>query len=276
MSSPTTCVDTARPISSPASVDGLLPYALPAGPTINPSGPGPVPVSRFRARDSEKAMPTNDTSGPLFTASSPSARLQSLLENRLRARMGVNGSPEYALTWKYWGMPAGPPICALRASARRTSGSGFFGWPTPMAQASGSGNSDSSRKTQELLGWRSPQAGDGDRGGQAKRALTADHCARLTDQVLLVGWATPRARDGKGNGVSIARAAKGVADSLGLQCKTVSQNGTAPPSPFSARTDRRALPLNPCFSLWLQGYPATWAACAVPVTRSSRKSRQSS
>ena len=37
------------------------------------SGPEVVPVSRFRARDSEKAMPTNATSGPLFNASSPSA-----------------------------------------------------------------------------------------------------------------------------------------------------------------------------------------------------------
>lgn len=192
-------------------------------------------------------MPTNDTCGPLFTASSPSADLQHALESRLRALTDVNGSPEYALTWKQWDMPAGPPICALRGSARRTSGKGFSGW-------------------------RSPQAGDGDRGGQAKRALgEGGHCARLTDQVLLVGWATARARDGKGNGVSIARAALGKADSLDLQCKLLSVNGMAPPSALTARTDRRALPLNPRFSLWLQGYPATWAGCAAPVTPSSRK-----
>ena len=255
------------------------------GTTTVQSGQAPVPVSRFRARDSAKAMPTNATSGPLFTASSPSAALQRSLESRLRARLAANGSPEFVLTWKTWDMPSGPPICALRASARHTSGSAFSGWPTPKAsdpdggrttKTKGGGNSHLLIATRELLGWRSPQAGDGDRGGQAKRALKADHCVRFTDQVLLVGWATPRARDGKGNGVSKARAACGKADSLDLQCKTVSRNGMAPPSPFSARTDGRALPLNPRFSLWLQGYPETWADCAEPVTRSSRRLRQNS
>jgi hypothetical protein len=99
--------------------------------TIDLFGPEAVPVSRFRALDSEKAMTTNDTSGPLFTHSSPSADLQRSLENRLRARMDVSGSPEYALIWKVWDMPSGPPICALRASARRTSGNDCGGWPTP-------------------------------------------------------------------------------------------------------------------------------------------------
>lgn len=35
-------------------------------------------------------------------------------------------------------------------------------------------------------------------------------------------------------------------------------------------------PLNPAFSLWLQGYPTAWARCAARVIRSSRKSRQPS
>ena len=46
-------------------------------------GPDHVLVSRFRAQDSGKAMSTNDTSGPLFTALSPSANLQWCLANRL-------------------------------------------------------------------------------------------------------------------------------------------------------------------------------------------------
>src|SRR5690242_21166272 len=60
----------------------------------------------------------------LFRSSSPSAVLQSSLESRLRARLDVHGSPEYVLTWKTWDMPSGPLICALRASARPTSGNG--------------------------------------------------------------------------------------------------------------------------------------------------------
>lgn len=211
-----------------------------------PFGPAPVRVSRFRARDSERAMPTNDTSGPLFTASSPSAALQRSLESRLLARMDLNGSPEFALTWRTQDMPAGPQICALRGRARRISGSGFSGWPTARANDA------------------------------EKRGNIADDPRNGLVGAVLHGWATPRARDGKGNGVSIARAAQGVADSLDLQCKTVSRNGTAPQSPLSARTDGRALPLNPRFSLWLQGYPAAWDACAPTATRSSRKLPRSS
>src|SRR5580693_3066727 len=74
----------------PGSQDGPTPSSSPDGLPSAPSGLAPVPVSRFRALDSEKAMPTNDTCGPLFTASSPSAALQRSLENRLRARMDVN------------------------------------------------------------------------------------------------------------------------------------------------------------------------------------------
>lgn len=130
MSSPTTSRAIRSAISSQGSEDGRSLSGSPDGQTNAPPGPVHVPVSRFRSRDSRKAMPTNDTSGPLFTVLSKSAALQRSLENRLRARMGGNGSPEYVLTWKTWDMPAGPPICALRASARHTHGNGCIGWPT--------------------------------------------------------------------------------------------------------------------------------------------------
>ena len=237
---------------SPGSADGPAPSDSPDGPTTGLSGPAPVPVSRFRARGSEKAMPTNDTCGPLFTASSPSASLQWSLESRLHQRLAASGSPEYALTWKTWDMPAGPPICALRASARRTSDSGFSGWPTPMAGNPGkpgpegynaAGNTDSSRKT----------------------------------EALVAGWATPKARDHKGNGVSVERRQKGVADSLDYQAKTFlsGQNPSSSPAPMEkpgACPQRPAGKLNPRFSLWLMGYPAAWACCAERATPSSRSS----
>ena len=285
MSNPATFSASPNATFSLVSEDGALPCAKPDGATAAPSGPEAARVSRFRAQDADKAMPTNDTSGPLFSASSPSASLQRSLENKLRARMGANGSPEYALIWKHWDMPAGLPICALRASARRTSGKDYIGWPTPTtqdnAQVAGqyATNGTTLAGAARLLGWRTPTSCDGERGAydpetvQARRELEGRTKAQTTlvQQVYFMGWATPRARDAKNNGVSIARAQQGVADSLDLQCKLVSQNGTAPPSPLTARTDRRALPLNPRFSLWLQGYPATWADCAAPVTRLSRK-----
>ncbi len=310
MSNPATCLASPSATFSLVSEDGASPCAKPDGAIAAPSGPEAARVSRFRAQDADRAMPTNDTSGPLFSASSPSASLQRSLESRLRARMGANGSQEYALIWKHWDMPAGLPICALRASARRTSGKDYIGWPTPTtqdnAQVAGqyATNGTTLAGAARLLGWPTPNAtdstGPGTQGRQGgmnlqtavgwatpqaqdakmrisnaemamKRQAKPNAQVTLEQQAHLMGWATPRARDAKNNGVSIARAQQGVADSLDLQCKLVSQNGMVPPSPLTARTDRRALPLNPRFSLWLQGYPAMWADCAAPVTRLSRK-----
>jgi hypothetical protein len=162
--------------------------------------------------------------------------------------MGAYGSPEYALTWKEQAMPSGPPISRLRALAHRTSDSGstgLRGWPIPMAGTPAqkeAGNTDSSRKT----------------------------------VAVLKGWATPRARDHKGNGVSIARAAKGIADSLDLQCKLVSRSGMDPQSPLGARMERGGYRLNPIHSLWLMGFPAEWASYAPLATRSTRSSQRNS
>jgi hypothetical protein len=116
--------------------DGVTLCASPAGQTINPSGPAHARVSRFRSLDTGKVMPTSDTCGPLFTASSPSAALQSSVENRLRAAMDLNGSLEFALTWRPMDMPSGPPICALRVSERRTTEQDYISWPTPTLSMS--------------------------------------------------------------------------------------------------------------------------------------------
>src|SRR5690242_2464251 len=107
-SDPMICAGTGNVISSPALQGGRLRLGSRDGATAIPSGPEAVHVSRFRSRATDEAMPTSDTSGPLFTASSPSASLQSFLESRLRARMAVNGSPLYALIWSMWDMPSGP------------------------------------------------------------------------------------------------------------------------------------------------------------------------
>ncbi len=133
------------------------------GPQIEKSGQDHVPVSRFRALDSAQAIPTSDTSGPLFTTSSPSAALQRSLESRLRAGMDVNGSPEYVLTWKHWDMLSGPPICALRARARPTSDNVYSGWPTPMVKDACAGMEDNKAATtgmnlRTVAGWATPRA----------------------------------------------------------------------------------------------------------------------
>ena len=173
--------------SSPGSAAGPTRSGSQGGPTISPSGPAPVPVSRFRARDSDKAMPINDTSGPLFTASSPSAALQRSLESKLRARMDGNGSPEYALTWSTWDMPAGVPICRLRASARRTSGNGSGGWPTPRARdhhKEGPRHHYSpslAKVVENMVGWTTPQTHDAQGRSNPERFAEARDEARLPE-----------------------------------------------------------------------------------------------
>src|SRR5271169_2414105 len=61
-SKPPTSSDIRNAISSPASADGTTPSSSLDGQTTKKYGPAHVHVSRFRARDSEKDMPTNDTS----------------------------------------------------------------------------------------------------------------------------------------------------------------------------------------------------------------------
>jgi len=134
------------------------------------------------------------------------------LASRLRLALDVHGSPEYALTWKTWDMPSGPPICALRASGRRTSDSGYSGWPTPDTPNGGRGISHATqhgatfydkrgKKVQlslenaaKLSGWATPSARDW-KNGQASPETMARNARPLNEQaVMLAGWPTPKAQ----------------------------------------------------------------------------------
>ncbi|KKL47376.1 hypothetical protein LCGC14_2336110, partial [marine sediment metagenome] len=153
---------------SAASVDGLLPLAWPDGPPTGRSGPEVAPASRSAQRASVKASPTAGTFGLFGSVSSKSVSLQLSLANRLRVALDVNGSPEYALTWSEWDMESGPPICALRASGHRTSGSGCTGWPTCKARdhKGVSIKKDCLNAVAKLAGWPTPDASamnDGER-----------------------------------------------------------------------------------------------------------------
>ena len=127
--------------SSPGSPGGLSPFAGRGGQTTGQSGRVAALVSRFRRRVNDEALTTPGTL-PLFGSTSlPSADLQASLESRLRARMAGRGSPLYALKWKIWGTRLGPPICALRASAHRTTEPGCGGaLPTPTAPVKTNGH----------------------------------------------------------------------------------------------------------------------------------------
>lgn len=254
MSNQTTSPNTNSATSSPASVDGQSRSGSLSGQTMNKPGLAHVRVSRFRALDSEKAMPTNDTSGPLFTASSPSANLQRSLENRLLALTDVNGSPEYALTWKEQDMPSGLPICALRASARRTRDNAFTGWPTPKAMDS-----------------REHQSMDTYLARMARHPREMTTITNLTMLVKLIGWCSPTAQDHsrgvkpprpQDTGIPLSQQVSGL---MPKKSKCITQG--------QAKDASGGLVLNPYFSLWLMGYkPREWMLCAERAMQSCHKS----
>ena len=198
--------DTSNVISSPALPVGASPFVSPDGRKTKKSGPAPVPANPSPQREKLVDWATSGTFGLLSGGSSPSDDLQRSLANRLRARMDVGGSPEYALTWKETDMPSGPPICALRASARPTSDNGFSGWPTPSAHDDLPQSPlpehlnyymgrPSPRIAAAIAGWPTPQAHEFEtsplRGWQAMAMGYGNTLGQL------VGWATPSARDWK-------------------------------------------------------------------------------
>ena len=291
-----TSKDMSNATSSPASADGPTPSASQDGPLTGQCGPEAVPVSRFRALDNTRAMPTNDICGPLFSALSPSAALSASLASRLQARMDVNGSPEYELTWKHWDMPAGALICRLRALPRRTSAADSIGWPTPRAadghkntrtyqgamnevQRVGLRRSDLQTVAQVMVGDRLPLAGwpTPDAGAQNINDTTwQERQARLRQQynngngfgmtlgmaVQIAGWGTPQARDWKDVGDQSNIPVNGY---LPRQVMLADQARGANTSGSGVETDTIGA-LTPQFSCWIMGFPQEWVSCADSAT----------
>jgi len=241
-------------ISSPVSADGITHSSSRAGQRTAKSGQGLARASRSRMQEVARESATSATCGLRSDDSSPTACLQRSLESRLRARLDVNGSPEYAMTWRSWDMPSGVPICALRARAHRTSDSDCsgvqVGYPTPDAYPRSStpkvalDRAIASRRSDSL-----------------KKTFTIQDCAQL------VGYSTPAVQDAencagpsqwKRNSQALNVQAHGIGSSL---------------SP--AATERRGV-LNPALPRWLMGFPPAWCESAVTAMPSSPRSRRSS
>lgn len=284
---------------SPESAAGPTPSPSPDGEQMSLFGPDRAHVSPSLSPVSEWERKTSATCGPISPASLKSAALQQSLENRLRPRMAAYGSPEYELTWKYWDMRSGPPICALRASGLRTSGNGFGGWGTPNTMDHlPSGNLEERKKKggcsnlkDQVAGWatvRGTDAAGGSRPvnekGQRVSLKTGQTFGiNLADQSMLAGWATVTSQPANSTPENfLRRKRESVArgNSMGicisdLQMQAIAWTPGQAQLTSPASTEKRGA-LNPEFCRWLMGFPEGWGKSKPTATRLSRKSPPSS
>lgn len=256
-------LDTPNVISSPESEDGVTRSNSRDGRKKEKSGQEAARASRSQSQEKLTAWATSGIYGQLFIGSSPSAILQSCLENKLRERLDVNGSVEYALTWKHWDMLSGPQVCALQSSIRRTEGQEYIGWPTPDTYPARRGPSQIHRNSpgiMALVEWSTPTSRD-----WKGHTITPNHPKGYNTNIpnQLMGWSTPMVADGK------KHTARSHQENLVKQ--VIGQTG--PQS--NAATVKRAV-LHPDLPRWLMGYPPEWCDCAVMAMPLSRKSPPSS
>ena len=293
MSHQLTLWDTPNATSSPVKASGPTRSGSQAGPMIARFGQDHAPVNLSARQAKERGLMTSGIFGLHSTGSSSSAALTSCLASRLQAKTASAGSTLWRLTWKPWTTPAGRSLSLLRASALRTSGNGFTGWPTPTTRDwKDGGNPDVNVPLNGLLGrvvwlagWPTPMAGTPAQKGYSEagntdysRKVAALCGAEIAGHGMnLSGWPTTRANDGTGDKIPPGRQG-GIALKQAVQlCGPARLTASGEMLTGSDAGMASGGQLNPEHSRWLMGLPPEWGNCVSTAMQSLRpKQRRSS